>query len=81
MVVVAVFGKSTLDTGGCKAAALELMVGRKIFQRDMTRPLSVNQETMVSLILKIHLLQLSCLLLLIFLPIFMYIFIYVGLAL
>lgn len=46
VVIVAVFGKSTLDSGGCKAAALELMVGRKIFQRDMTHPLSVNQETM-----------------------------------
>ncbi|XP_042242622.1 protein smg8-like isoform X2 [Homarus americanus] len=45
-VVVAVFGKSNMDSGGCKAAALELMVGRKIFQRDITRPLAVDPETM-----------------------------------
>lgn len=47
MVVVAVFGKSGLDSGGCKATALELMVGRKIFQRDMTHPIAIDEETMV----------------------------------
>ncbi|ROT82205.1 putative protein SMG8 isoform X2 [Penaeus vannamei] len=46
VVVVAVFGKSGLDSGGCKAAALELMVGRKIFQRDMTHPIAIDEETM-----------------------------------
>ncbi|XP_047489241.1 nonsense-mediated mRNA decay factor SMG8-like isoform X2 [Penaeus chinensis] len=46
VVVVAVFGKSGLDSGGCKATALELMVGRKIFQRDMTHPIAIDEETM-----------------------------------
>ncbi|KAK7014722.1 hypothetical protein SK128_021546, partial [Halocaridina rubra] len=46
IVVIAVFGKSTVDTGGCKAATLELMVGRKIFNRDVSHPISIDNETM-----------------------------------
>lgn len=47
VVVVAIFGKSTMDSGGCKATALELMVGRKIFQRNMIQPLSIDFDTMI----------------------------------
>ncbi|XP_064115140.1 uncharacterized protein LOC135221254 [Macrobrachium nipponense] len=47
VVVIAVFGKSTIDCGGCKASALELMVGRKIFNRDLCRPISVDSECML----------------------------------
>ncbi|XP_050702519.1 nonsense-mediated mRNA decay factor SMG8-like [Eriocheir sinensis] len=44
--VVAVFGRSSLDAGGCKAAALEAMVGQRIFNRDLTHPIHVDQRTL-----------------------------------
>lgn len=47
VVVVSVVGKSTLDAGGCKAASLEAMVGRKIFDRDMIQTLDLDPNTMV----------------------------------
>ncbi|KAK4311693.1 hypothetical protein Pmani_016826 [Petrolisthes manimaculis] len=47
VVVVSVVGKSTLDAGGCKAASLEAMVGRKIFNRDMIQTLDLDPNTMV----------------------------------
>ncbi|XP_063853668.1 LOW QUALITY PROTEIN: nonsense-mediated mRNA decay factor SMG8-like [Scylla paramamosain] len=44
--VVAVFGRSGLDAGGCKAGALETMVGQQIISRDLTAPVDVDQNVL-----------------------------------
>lgn len=48
VVVVAVFGKSNMDSGGSKVAALEAMLGRHIFQRNLIHPVSIDQDTLCS---------------------------------
>lgn len=46
--MVAVFGRSGLDAGGCKAGAVEAMVGQQIFSRDLTTPIDIDQSVLVS---------------------------------
>ncbi|XP_076035791.1 nonsense-mediated mRNA decay factor SMG8 isoform X2 [Oratosquilla oratoria] len=49
IVVVSVFGKSSLESGGCKASIIEHILGRQVFNRNLIQKLDLNQDTLSGL--------------------------------
>ena len=45
--IVSIFGKSAFDDKNCKASTLELMLGRKLFNRDLVHSINVDETSMV----------------------------------
>lgn len=50
VVVISVFGQSTIDSNGYKTSPLEIMVGKNILQRDLIHRVLFNDEELVRLI-------------------------------